>query len=281
MNKQKREFYEHCVANIRSALKRYITDNNVKALVLGISGGADSTLTSILARSVCDELEIPLIGASITIHSNKSDEQARARGVGRTFCTHFSEVGFSNEFEVLDEAINRNTVKEVTDEDPTRTSIRRGNVKARMRMIYLYNIANAHNGIVLSTDNYTELLLGFWTLHGDVGDFGMIQNLWKTEVYEMLEYFRDNSIYDPTVIDDVINADATDGLGITNTDLDQLLPGWEGSSRDGYAEVDTHLKSPADYPDSPAVLRMERTHFKRENPYNLSRESIVNVKEEA
>jgi len=65
-------------------------------------------------------------------------------------------------------------------------------MKARIRMILLYDLAGGNDGMVLSTDNYTEYLLGFWTLHGDVGDFGMIQSLWKTEVYDMVEWIRDN-----------------------------------------------------------------------------------------
>ena len=41
------------------------------------------------------------------------------------------------------------------------------------------------------TDNQTEYQLGFWTIHGDVGDFDPIQDLWKTEVYGLANYLRD------------------------------------------------------------------------------------------
>jgi hypothetical protein len=44
-----------------------------------------------------------------------------------------------------------------------------------------------NKGLVLSTDNLTEYLLGFFTIFGDQGDFGPIQNLWKTQVYGMSE----------------------------------------------------------------------------------------------
>lgn len=57
--------------------------------------------------------------------------------------------------------------------------------QARCRMMYLYDIASRHKGLVMSTDNQTEYQLGFWTIHGDVGDFDPIQDLWKTEVYEL------------------------------------------------------------------------------------------------
>lgn len=61
-----------------------------------------------------------------------------------------------------------------------RTPIADGNIQARLRMIYLYNLASIHKGLVMSTDNQTEYQLGFWTIHGDVGDFDPIQDLWKT-----------------------------------------------------------------------------------------------------
>lgn len=51
--------------------------------------------------------------------------------------------------------------------------------------------ASIHKGLVMSTDNQTEYQLGFWTIHGDVGDFDPIQDLWKTEVYGLANYLRD------------------------------------------------------------------------------------------
>jgi NAD+ synthetase len=150
-------------------------------------------------------------------------------------------------------------------------------------MILLYDLAQAENGLVLSTDNYTEYLLGFWTLHGDVGDYGMIQNLWKTEVYEMAEWIAENeytiSPKSKDAIRKVIIADATDGLGISETDLDQILPEWGGSSRRGYEIVDSRLQLYINQGisdlDDPVVARMFRTEFKRNNPYNIPRNRIL------
>jgi NH3-dependent NAD+ synthetase len=52
-----------------------------------------------------------------------------------------------------------------------------GNIKARLRMITLYHIAQLTGGIVISTDNLSEFWMGFWTLNGDVGDFAIQQVL--------------------------------------------------------------------------------------------------------
>ena len=88
-----------------------------------------------------------------------------------------------------------------------------GNVKARLRMIILYDIAKKigcqSGGIVLSTDNQSEEWMGFWTLHGDVGDIAIIQHILKgLELYDIARYLR--------VPKEIIAARPDDGLGIAD-----------------------------------------------------------------
>jgi NAD+ synthetase len=117
--------------------------------------------------------------------------------------------------------------------------IRAGNIKARIRMIIMYNKAAQLKGLVLSTDNYTEYMLGFWTIHGDHADYGMIQNMWKTEIYTLayfmaLEFKHTDAIKERIMLE-AINAVPTDGLGITASDCEQF-----GVAT--YDEVDRILK---------------------------------------
>lgn len=270
--------YEGAVKNIRKELKTYIEDNRIKSLVMGMSGGIDSTLCALLAKPVCDELSIPLIGRSLPSRSNSDGENSRAKETGELFCTDFKEEDISI---WLDVAVDVNESKYRVGDDER--AIQDGNVKARIRMIKLYDLASITKGMVLSTDNYTELLLGFWTLHGDVGDYGMIQSLWKTEVYNMAEWIRQNELTDneADAVLKVCLADATDGLGISKTDLEQILPGYEGTSIEGYNIVDEKLKDHLFKEDiivsdnDPVIQRYKRTQFKRENPYNIPRNLIT------
>lgn len=271
--------YSQTVSKIRQILKDYIIKQNLKSLVLGVSGGIDSCLTAALAKPVCDELGIPLIGVSLPALTNTEEEIKRAKLTGLAFCTEFSEINLSEHYTNLSFDINK-----YDNSDKMAWKIRNGNIKARVRMIYLYNLASSRGGIVLSTDNYTEYLLGFWTLHGDVGDFGMIQELWKTEVYDMAEWIAENDcdfIDKRTAIEITIEAMATDGLGVTNLgDLGQIMPGWEGNSRDGYKIVDKKLE---DYlegnvmfsADDPVIKRHIGSAFKRVNPLNIKRSEII------
>lgn len=266
--------YETSVDNIRNILKRYVSDNKIKSLVVGISGGIDSALSLALAKPVCDELNIPLIGRSITIETNKPDEIARAKAMGKKFTSDFKEVDLTEGFLSL-----AGLITEDSNEDTKSVAykIRRGNIKARTRMVYLYDLAAMNKGMVLSTDNYTELLLGFWTLHGDVGDYGMIQNLWKTEVYAMSRHIV-SKLQDykaAEALQSCIDAVATDGLGITNSDLDQI-------QAKSYEEVDQILLKMLyntddfiDFKDHPVIQRKQNSEFKRNNPYNIPREEIT------
>lgn len=261
--------YQIAVLNIRLQLKNYIQKHNLKALVIGESGGIDSALCTILASPICKELGIKLIGRSITIETNKPEEISRGIAIGKNFCTDFKAIDLTDKYLFL-----RDFIEEEGTETDFQVKIRRGNIKARLRMIYLYNLAQQNEGIVLSTDNYTEFLEGFWTLHGDVGDFGMIQELWKTEVYEMSQWLIDNELEtteEKTALLNCINAVPTDGLGITTSDLDQL-------GLQTYQDVDILLDDfiqTGNNQDNPVIRRHLNTVYKRENPFNLKRSSIV------
>lgn len=265
--------YEMMFENTVNALTKYINDNGIQSLVLGVSGGVDSALVAALAYYASNN--IPVIGRSITIESNKRAEIERAELIGMSFCDDFKELNltkmygdFTNNLELGD-----------IDVDTIDGKIAMGNIKARIRMIQLYHLAGVNKGMVLSTDNYTEFLLGFWTLHGDVADYGMVQNLWKTEVYGLTKWIADKHFYlgqeaKESALIQCINAIPTDGLGITNSDLDQL-----GAT--SYEEVDKilikylNLKEDEEMATHPVIERHNRTHFKRNNPINLTRIQVL------
>jgi len=203
----------------------------------------------------------------------------RARDAGSVICHSFAENDKADEFMSLVKTLDNSLFYEMAEGPSIEAKIRAGNIKARFRMMYLYDKAQKYNCLVLSTDNLTEYLLGFWTLHGDVGDFGFIQNLWKTEVYGLAEWMASNGIYDE-VLSECLEATPTDGLGVSNNDLDQLLPGWEGSYREGYRKVDEILQGWITMKEGmdethPVITRLLRTGFKRNNPANLSREELI------
>ena len=173
--------YKKFTENSINYLVEYIKTNKLQSLILGISGGIDSTVTAAIALKACKKCNIPLIGRSLPAHSNDPEELRAAILVGKAFCDDFKEVAIERLYAKVADEIELNEGK--------MNKLQLGNIKARLRMIYLYNLASIHRGCVLDTDNRTEHELGFWTIHGDVGDLncGLI-HLWKTEVYGLAEY---------------------------------------------------------------------------------------------
>jgi nicotinamide-nucleotide amidase len=92
---------------------------------------------------------------------------------------------------------------------------RRGNIRARLRMVTLYDQAHRWGGLVASTDNFSELGAGFWTLHGDVGDLAPVQTLLKS--WEVPWMARAHGVPERTW-----RAKPTDGLGIGAGDEAQI-----------------------------------------------------------
>lgn len=235
--------YEHVFNVLVDKTAEYVTSNNLKAMVLGISGGIDSTVVAAICHEVSKKTGIPLIGRSLPI-KNKSDEFDVSKLVGETFSSNFKIINLSLTTKSL-------VVELKAEECAELTPIAEGNIQARLRMMYLYNLASIHKGLVMSTDNQTEYQLGFWTIHGDVGDFDPIQDLWKIEVYGLAnwllkfhypEVYFDSPVEEIHKVTDMMGAlresialTPTDGLGISNSDLDQI------GAKD-YATVDDILR---------------------------------------
>jgi NAD+ synthetase len=254
--------------NIRRHIENYIRENRLQALVLGISGGIDSTLCAALLKPVCELCNIPLIGRSITIETNKPDEIERSILVGKSFCNDFQYLDVTNTY-----FENR---KNLLDLDDSKLSkLRQGNMKARMRMMILYDLAQLNSGVVIATDNYTEYLTGFWTLHGDVGDYAPMLNLWKTEIYSLAKYLlAECNDQQQNALQICIDAVPVDGLGISSCDCEQL-------GVQDYYEADRifirYLLGEKELEIHPLIKRYHQSHYKRNNPVIISREKLCGV----
>ena len=227
--------YSKFIENSRKWLSQYIKDNHLQSIIIGVSGGIDSTVSCAIASPVCKELNIPLIGRSLPTTSNKIGETTTAFKVGEAFCNDFKEVPIENSFNFVfsDLALNEGRI----------TPLQEGNIKARLRMIYLRHLASIHKGVVLDNDNFTEWNLGFWTVGGDSPmDINLgLHYLWKTEIYELAKYLvtnyaAQNKLKESNVIIESIKLIPTDGNGISNSDCDQF-------GLDNYEQVDDVLKT--------------------------------------
>ena len=245
-------------------LAEYRTKWNVDNVFLGMSGGIDSALTAALFKNAGWNVT----GLTLPIHQEPSETERGIEACESLGIEHL-QVDLTQAFEsylehATEEADANLYSRDFYDSKDAR--VRGGNIRARLRMITLYNQASLHKGIVASTDNFSELAAGFWTLHGDVGDVAPIQSLTKSwEVPALAEYLG--------VPESIISAVPTDGLGVANGDEDQF-----GFS---YLEFDIAMFSlfenydiELDDDKDEAIVddvknRINSTVYKRLNPFNL------------
>lgn len=214
----------------------YVVNNGLKAMILGISGGIDSTVCAAICHEVSKRTGIPLIGRSLPTKFNKEGETTTANLVGKAFCNDFEVYSMSDICEDVENSFSRY-------ENKPSTPISSGNIQARLRMIYLYNVASINKGLVIDTDNLTENNLGYFTIHGDVGDFNPIGCLWKTEIFELAKWLYShylNGVYikerqQAEAIAQSLQLKPTAGLGITDSDLDEI-------GAESYEQVDSILQ---------------------------------------
>lgn len=244
----------------------YVRGSGLQSLVLGISGGIDSALCAALLRPVCDKAGIPLIGRSITIETNKDDEICRSMLVGKAFCHDFRHIDITKTF--------LENKKLLVDFDDTMLSkLRQGNMKARMRMMVLYDLAQLNRGMVISTDNYSEYLTGFWTLHGDVGDYAPVQHLWKTEIYALSKLLLEEETDEQrAALQSCIDATPVDGLGISSCDCEQL-------GVENYFEADrifaAFFHGDETLREHVLIKRYFSSEYKRNNPACFTRAELL------
>ena len=258
--------FEDNIEQLKDGLVRSLADyksnNNLENIVLGMSGGIDSALTASLFK----QAGWNVTGVTLPVYQEQSETDRGVEACKALEIDHV-QVDLSDVYDFY--CKQNNSDKELSGKKESKAiKVRRGNIRARLRMLTLYNLANKLNGIVGSTDNFSELSAGFWTLHGDVGDVAPIQSLSKSwEVPALAEQMD--------VPASIISATPTDGLGVDAGDEAQF--GFSYLQFDLVlfgllSELETELR-PSD--NDLAIVdnvktRIMSTGYKRVNPVNLN-----------
>ncbi len=167
---------EQLADKLISWIKERVSAANLRGIVVGMSGGVDSSVLAVLCHRACPQ---NMIGLILPCHSNGQDEQ-HARAVADRFSIPIKTV-------VLD-AIFDSLLKALPGESDTHASGRpaKANLKPRLRMLTLYYHANQLNYMVVGSGNRSELSAGYFTKYGDGGvDILPLGNLIKAQVVEL------------------------------------------------------------------------------------------------
>ena len=204
------ESYKHLKFDICRWLSDYywMQSGNIKAFVVGGSGGIDSSVVSTL----CAETQLPTYVLTMPLHSKKENTELSDAHASQ-LVEKYSNVTLVN----VDLSKTYDELMLATDDTFTSSALTNANTKARLRMTTLYQIAGSLGGIVVGTGNKVEDYgVGFFTKYGDGGvDIAPIADLYKTEVWELGKFLG--------VDQRIIEAEPTDGLWDDGrTDEDQL-----------------------------------------------------------
>ncbi len=191
-------------------LKAYAKKANTKGFVIGVSGGIDSAVTSILAA----ETGLPLLCVEIPIYQSKKQVTRAQKHIADLKNKYKNVTDIEAELTPVFDAFIKVVPPIKNDEE---RAMALANTRARFRMTTLYYFASLNNYLVLGTGNKVEDFgVGFYTKYGDGGvDLSPIADLLKTEVYQLGKELQVNDL--------IIKAPPTDGLwGDDRTDEDQI-----------------------------------------------------------
>lgn len=193
-------------------IREEVTKIGFQHVVVGISGGVDSSTSAFLAARALGKESVWGI---IMPYKTSSPDSIR----------HAQEV-----VEITGIKSERVDITPMVDgyfeKYPSADNRRRGNVMARQRMIILYDKSAAHAALVLGTSNKTEFLLGYTTLWGDMAcALNPLGDLYKTQVRQLARYLGvpDEIIEKPPSADLWVGQTDEAELGFTYADVDKLL----------------------------------------------------------
>ncbi len=213
------DYWEKEIDKIGKWLVEYMDNSKCDGFVIGISGGIDSAVClSILKRKIHSS---KIIAVALPCNSNENS-LIDAQKLVDNLNIRLETIDLQNSFNSIVE--NLETINHKNEEI---SSLVKGNIAARLRMVQLYSIANQHNYLVLGTSNKSEIMCGYGTKFGDLGiDLDPLGNYYKTQVYNMAKLM-------PEIPDQILikapSADLWGGqtdeedLGMTYKKLDRIL----------------------------------------------------------
>lgn len=228
--------------------------------VIGLSGGIDSSLTTVLAkRALGQKIEVVFLPDATTPGRDARD----VKSLAKEFQLDVKEIEIGDILSAMKDKLG--TLSELTV----------ANLKARARMSILYAIANENDGLVIGTGNLSEWLLGYFTKYGDgAADIAPLVHLYKAEVKVMARHLN--------IPESIISKPPSAGLWDGQTDEEELGGSYEDIDRILYLNHDLNYtpdRTKAELGVDPGFVEdvyamVNNSTHKREEPAGISRNQV-------
>jgi len=195
----------------------YVRKNGFTDVVIGLSGGIDSTLVACIAVDAlgADHVHGVSMPSRYSSDHSKSDAADLARQLGIDYRTIAIEPAFTAYLDMTSEAFAGKPA-DLTEE----------NLQSRIRGTTLMALSNKFGWMVLATGNKSEMAVGYFTLYGDsVGGYAVIKDVLKTRVYDLCRYYN-RRVGSEVISESVITKPPSAELRPDQRD-DQSLPPYE------------------------------------------------------
>jgi len=172
------EIFKGLVTGVRD----YVRKNGFKKVVVGLSGGMDSSLVATIATEALGSENVKgvLMPSPYTSQESLEDAHQLARNLKIEMLTIPIDRVFESYLKVLEEAFKKAS-PDTTEE----------NIQARIRGNYLMALSNKFGWLVLTTGNKSEMATGYATLYGDMaGGLAVIKDVYKTDVYRIGRWYN-------------------------------------------------------------------------------------------
>ena len=227
---------QHEIDRRKDFIKRSLKSSGLKKLVLGISGGVDSSTLGKIAQLAINELkseddnyEFIAVRLPYAIQADEDEAQIAVNFISPDRCITVNvQPGADGIHQSVCESLRAQSILNQPD---SLIDFNKGNVKARMRMIAQYEIAGLLGGLVLGTDHSAENITGFFTKWGDGAcDLIPLFGLSKRQVRQLSAHLGapDSLVHKiPTADLECLEPGKTDedALGLSYDEIDDFLEG--------------------------------------------------------